>query len=85
MTDPKLIVPVELKVCATCAYWAGVRSVAEDVRVVAVCESCAAECLVREVSMPPLWPVHEDTKCLWDAVCVDEPLAEEHQAHKPGS
>ncbi len=85
MTDRKLILPVELKVCATCTYWDGARSVDEDVRVVVVCESCKGECLVREVSMPPLRPVHEDTECLWDAVYGDEPLAEEDQAHKPGS
>ena len=85
MTDPKLIVPVELKVCATCTYWDGVRSVDGDIRVVVVCESCEGECLAREVSMPPLRPVHEDTECLWDAVYVDEPLAEEDLAPKPGS
>ena len=85
MTDRKLIVPVELKVCATCTYWDGVRSVDEDVCLVVVCESCEGECLVREVSMPPLRPVHEDTECLWGAVNVDEPLADEDKAHKPGS
>jgi hypothetical protein len=35
--------------------------------------------------MPPLRPVHDDTECLWDAVNVDEPLADEDKAHKPGS
>ena len=85
MSDSKLILPAELKVCATCTYWDGARSVDNDVRVVVVCESCVGECLVREVSMPSLRSVHEDTECLWDAVDLEEPLAEEDQAHKPGS
>jgi hypothetical protein len=85
MTDRKLIVPVELKVCATCTYWDGARSVDGDVRVVVVRESCEGECLVREVSMPSLRAVHEDSECLWDAVYVDASLAEEKQTHKLGS
>jgi hypothetical protein len=82
MTDSKVIVPVELRVCATCTYWDGARSVDEDVRLVVVCESCKGECLVRESSMPALRLVHGDAECLWDAVCFEEPLAEEDRAHK---
>jgi CBS domain-containing protein len=70
MVDRKLILPTELKVCATCAYWDGVRSVDEDVRVVVVCESCQGECLVREALTPPLDPAEED--CLWDEIIDDD-------------
>lgn len=85
MTDHKLIVPVELKVCATCTYWDGARSVDADVRVVVVGESCEGECLVREVSVLPLRAVHADTECLWDSVTADDPVTEEDQARKTGS
>ena len=85
MPDRKLILPTEVKVCATCTYWDGVRSVDEDLRVVVVCESCEGECLVREVPMPALRAVYQDTGCLWDDPHVDEPRVGEDQAHKPGS
>lgn len=86
MTDRKLILPAELKVCASCTYWDGPRSVDEDVRVVVVCESCEGECLVRAVSMPSLRAVHEDTDCLWDGIIdYDTPLTDDDQAHKPGN
>jgi hypothetical protein len=77
MADRKVIVPVELKVCATCTYWDGARSVDEEVRLVVVCESCEGECLVREVSMPALRVKPENTECLWDAVDADDLPAEE--------
>ena len=70
MADRKLILPAELKMCATCAYWDGVRSVDEDVRVVVVCESCQGECLVREALTPSLGPADED--CLWDEIIGDD-------------
>jgi hypothetical protein len=71
MADHKLILPAELKVCASCTYWDGPRSVDIDVRVVVVCESCYGECLVRAVSTPSLRAVHHDTDCMWDTI-VDE-------------
>jgi hypothetical protein len=85
MATRKLILPAELKVCASCTYWDGPRSVDDDVRVVVVCEACEGECLVRAVSMPSLRPVYEDTDCLWDSIVdADTPLTEDDQAHKPG-
>jgi hypothetical protein len=83
MPDRKLILPTEIKVCATCTYWDGVRSVDQDVRVVVVCESCEGECLVREVPVPALRTVHQDTGCLWDDLHIDEPPVDEDQEHKP--
>ncbi len=84
MPDRKLILPAELKVCATCTYWDGVRSVDEELRVVVVCESCEGECLVRDVSMRALRAVYQDTGCLWDDLNVDETPADEGQARKQG-
>lgn len=85
MSDRKLILPTEIKVCATCTYWDGVRSVDEELRVVVVCESCEGECMVREVPMPALRAVYHDTTCLWDDLHGDEPPADEGQAQKPKS
>lgn len=79
MTDRKLILPAELKVCATCAYWDGARAVDDDVRVVVVSESCKGECLVRDVLMPPLRPVQDGT-CLWDYISGDQQVADGGEA-----
>ncbi|OFW07738.1 MAG: hypothetical protein A3G20_00030, partial [Acidobacteria bacterium RIFCSPLOWO2_12_FULL_59_11] len=70
MAERKLILPAELKMCATCAYWDGVRRVDEDVRVVVVCESCQGECLVREALTPSLGAADED--CLWDEISGED-------------
>ncbi len=83
MPDRKLILPAELKVCATCAYWDGLRSIDEDVRVVVVCESCEGECLVRGVSLPALRPAAEG--CLWDEISGDESLPDDGQEDKTGT
>jgi len=81
----KLILPAELKVCASCTYWDGPRSVDEDVRVVVVSESCEGECLVRAISMHSLRAVHEDTDCLWDGIVdADTPLKHNGQPDEPG-
>ena len=91
MPDSKLIVPTEIKICATCTYWDGVRTVDEDLRVVVVCESCEGECLVHEAPMRALRAVSQDTDCLWDGLHVDEsPSVEESpvnwsRAHRTGS
>lgn len=80
MTDRKLIIPAELKVCATCCYWSGDRSVDDEVRVVVVCESCQGECLVRGVSTPSLRSVRANSECLWDDLHFETPPPEEDQA-----
>lgn len=45
---PKLILPAEVKVCATCSYWDGERKVDTELRLVVVEEGCEGECLVQE-------------------------------------
>jgi len=80
VSNRKLILPVELKVCASCTFWDGPRSVDTDVRVVVVCESCEGECLVTAVSTPSLRAVHGDSDCLWDTVIdADAPPADDEQ------
>jgi hypothetical protein len=77
MSDNKLILPAELKVCATCPYWAGERSVDDDVRLVVVNECSRGECLVRERPMPALRAVAHHQDCLWDVLEGDKPASDE--------
>ena len=44
----KLIIPAEVKVCATCSYWDGERKVDSELRLVVIADSCEGECLVQE-------------------------------------
>lgn len=76
MSDRKLILPTEIKVCATCTYWDGDRVVDEDLRVVVVCESCKGECLVTESQMSALERGVPVCECLWDDLHADEAPAE---------
>lgn len=72
---PKLILPAEVKVCATCSYWDGERKVDTELRLVVVDESCEGECLVQERSCSAL---NEDgsgkNDCLWEHLAPDEPV-----------
>lgn len=72
--DSKLIVPTEVRVCATCSYWDGERRFDEDVRVVVVSECCKGECLVREHHTPCLNPARDSQDCAWESLhLTDEP------------
>ena len=63
----KLILPTEVKVCATCSYWDGERKVDTEVRVVVVSESCVGECLVQSKPSPSLNSVRSESDgCLWE-------------------
>ena len=46
----KLIIPAEVKVCATCSYWDGERQVDEEMKLVVVDCECEGECLVQETA-----------------------------------
>lgn len=74
----KLIVPAELKVCATCSYWDGERKVDPELRVVIVDDCSEGLCLVKCKSRQGLtneseW--HDD--CLWEHLAPDSPNDEE--------
>ena len=74
----KLILPAEVKVCATCSYWDGERKVSEDNHVVVVAEDASGECLVQSAPLPGLAAFPEDRECLWEpleADAVDESAA----------
>jgi hypothetical protein len=71
---PKLILPAEVKVCATCSYWDGERKVDTELRLVVVEEDCEGECLVQEKPCDALNDKAEASgACLWEHLAPDEP------------
>lgn len=76
--SPKLIVPAEVKVCATCSYWDGERKVDSELRVVVVDDCSAGECLVHGTCCNGL--NHEDDQkdeCIWEHLAPDESIGED--------
>lgn len=69
----KLILPTEVKICATCSYWDGDRVVDEEIKVVVVDDHCEGECLVQEKMLPGLHDVRQECSCLWEDLAGDEP------------
>lgn len=72
---PKLIVPAEVKVCATCSYWDGERKVDSELRVVVVDDCSEGECLVHGTCCNGL--NHEDDQkdaCIWEHLAPDESI-----------
>lgn len=67
----KLILPAEVKVCATCSYWDGERQVDAEMRVVVVSEECQGECLVQETGKPGLHDVRKECTCIWEDLGPD--------------
>ncbi|HEX6736246.1 MAG TPA: hypothetical protein VF096_15665 [Azonexus sp.] len=68
----KLILPTEVKICATCSYWDGERRVDDDMGVVVVGEECTGECLVQGVAKPGLHDVRKECDCIWEDVGPDD-------------
>lgn len=62
----RLIVPAEIKVCATCSYWDGERQVDAEMRVVVVDATCAGECLAKETPREALNDVRQESGCIWE-------------------
>lgn len=76
---PKLILPAEVKVCATCSYWDGERKVDTELRLVVVNEGCEGECLVQEKCCSGLRDEsRENHDCLWEHLAPDAPGIERH-------
>ncbi|MBK7675324.1 hypothetical protein [Accumulibacter sp.] len=72
----KLILPAEVKVCATCSYWDGERSVDSELGLVVVGGDCEGECLVQAKNSRGLNDVRgEKAGCLWEHLAPDEPAA----------
>jgi hypothetical protein len=72
MKKKKLILPAEVKVCATCSYWDGERMVDPELRVVVVAEDCEGECLVQTKCSPSLNDGRAETEhCAWEHLAPD--------------
>lgn len=75
-TVDKVILPAEVKVCATCSYWDGERQVDEEMKMVVVAGECQGECLVQETAKPALQDVRCEADCLWEDLEPDTLPAE---------
>jgi hypothetical protein len=62
----KLILPTEVKVCATCSYWDGERRVDSEMKVVVVDEACEGVCLVTNCCKAGLNDTRAEGDCLWE-------------------
>ena len=71
----KIILPTEVKVCATCSYWDGDRRVDDDMKMVVVADGCEGECLVQGVLKPGLRHASGECSCIWEDLEPDEPAA----------
>lgn len=74
--EKKLILPAEVKVCATCSYWDGDRHVDEELNLVVVSESCRGECLVHEAQCDGLADVRGIHDCSWEPLETEQPKEE---------
>lgn len=71
-TMKKLILPAEVKVCATCSYWDGERQVDTELRLVVVGDQCEGECLVQTKCSHGLNdPRRETGDCVWEHLAPD--------------
>jgi hypothetical protein len=68
----KLILPTEVKVCATCSYWDGERQVDAEMKLVVVSDECQGECLVQETNKPGLHDVRKECDCIWEDLEPDD-------------
>ena len=79
----KLILPAEVKVCATCTYWDGERRVDDELQVVVVDHDCQGECLVQESMKPGLHDVRGECECMWEDIGPDDAPATSPVTDKP--
>lgn len=79
MMRKKLILPAEVKTCATCSYWDGERAVDTELRLVVVDDEREGECLVQGRSSQALVERQRagDT-CAWEHLAPD--VAPDEQA-----
>ena len=72
----KIILPAEVKVCATCSYWDGDRQVDAEMKLVVVSDECQGECLAQGHDKPGLHDSREDKSCIWEDLEPDAPVDE---------
>lgn len=81
----KLILPAEVKVCATCSYWDGERTVDTELRLVVVSGDCEGECLVQSKCSQSLNDVRVETgDCVWEHLAPDSPATDQDDSSSSG-
>ncbi len=73
MPADKLILPCELRVCATCSFWDGERRVDGEARLVVVSESCSGECMLRGQETPCTLTRRRLGVCDWEPLPDAQP------------
>ena len=68
----KVILPNEVKVCATCTYWDGERQVDDDMKLVVVLADGVGECLVTGLEKAALQDSRKVCVCLWEDLEPDQ-------------
>lgn len=81
----RLILPTEVKVCATCSYWDGERQVDEEFQVVVLSETATGECLVQETDKLGLHDTRCEPDCVWEHLEADTPAADDKPASRVGA
>ncbi len=71
----KLILPTEVKICATCSYWDGERRVDADMNVVVVDDECLGECLAQGQTKSGLHDVRQEYECIWEDLGPDDSVS----------
>jgi hypothetical protein len=70
----KLILPAEVKVCATCSFWDGERNIDHELALVVVEEGCMGKCLAEDKNCLGLNDEFEwRDDCLWEHLAPDMP------------
>jgi hypothetical protein len=79
--NKKLILPAEIKICATCSFWDGERRIDSELAVVVVEEDCQGECLVESKARKGLnSELKWRSDCLWEHLAPDAPRAANEMA-----
>ena len=68
----KLILPAEVKICATCTYWDGERQVDAEMKLVVVADDCTGECLVQASRKHGVTDVRNECDCMWEDLGPDD-------------
>ena len=68
----KLILPAEVRVCATCSYWDGERQVDTEMKLIVVASNCQGECLVQSVHKHGVTDVRSECDCMWEDLEPDD-------------
>lgn len=68
----KLILPAEVRVCATCSYWDGERQVDTEMKLIVVARNCQGECLAQAVHKHGITDVRSECDCMWEDLEPDD-------------